>query len=253
MNNKEVKKKEDTFFYKYRHDSKYKAKVQLLGGFIFIIIVAIYARTLDSNISYNDYNNIETNEVKNEKILLNELQNNNYAYSIDIIKNINDNEEKIIYLGKRKNNKEIITKKINEEEIEEYYVENNNYYIYEGNNYKIASNNKVYDFLSYSFLEINTIINYINSGDKIKETNYNDGKVEKEYQILLKNILLNGNEDYIKITVIEDLNNNSIIFDIDYTTYYNLYDVEKVNRLRVRYNFYDINKIEKIVREDSNS
>ena len=63
--NKEDKVNKDSFFYKYKNDSKYNAKAQLIFYVVFIIFVVIYLNFSRVGKNY-DYNNI-TNKNYNNK------------------------------------------------------------------------------------------------------------------------------------------------------------------------------------------
>lgn len=243
--NKEVN--EDSFFDKYKNDSRYKAKVQLIGWGILIIglILWVNIASVFSDNSY-DYLNEVTNTIKEEKgsSLISELKKNNYAYKIEIIKNKDNSEDKITYEGKVYNNSRNINKIYNDI-TEKYYIENNNYYLKNNDIYSLVASSNYYNFISETFMDLNTIINYVNVGTLDSTTNFNDGRVVKNYIIKLKDIVLNNSEDSITISVTEDNINSTIEFDVDYTNLYNFYDINKLNSLRVKYYINDFNKIEK--------
>ena len=76
--NEEVKK--ESFFSKYKNDSRYKAKVQLLGGTLFILFLVVWINISSiGNTGYlNEVANL-INDTPNENInLINEIKNNNY-------------------------------------------------------------------------------------------------------------------------------------------------------------------------------
>ena len=243
--NKEVK--EESFFDKYKNDSRYKAKAQLtLWGILIVgLILWINIASIFSDNSY-DYLNEVTNTIKEEKesSLISNLKLNNYAYKIEITKTKDNDEDKIIYDGKVYNNSRKINKIYNDI-TEEYYIENNNYYQKSIDTYSLVTSNNYYNFISETFMDLNTIINYINVGTLDSTTNFNDGRVAKNYIVKLKDIVLNNSEEYITINVIEDNINSTIDFDVDYTSLYNFYDTNKLNNLKVKYYISDFNKIEK--------
>lgn len=243
--NKEVK--EESFFDKYKNDSRYKAKAQLtLWGILIIgLILWINIASVFSDNSY-DYLNEVTNTIEEEKesSLISNLKLNNYSYKIEITKTKDNNEDKIIYDGKVYNNSRKINKIYNDI-TEEYYIENNNYYQKSNDTYSLVTSNNYYNFISETFMDLNTIINYINVGTLDSTTNFNDGRVAKNYIVKLKDIVLNNSEEYITINVTEDNINSTIDFDVDYTNLYNFYDTNKLNNLKVKYYISDFNKIEK--------
>lgn len=245
----EIKQKnEDNFLYKYKNNSKYKAKVQLIGWGIFIGILVLWINisSVFSDDSYQYLNEVTNTiiEEKEESSLINKLKVNNYLYKIEIIKNKENIEDKIYYDGQVFNNVKKIIKTYNDV-IEEYYIENNNYYLKDNNTYSLVTSNNYYSFISETFMDLNTIINYINIGEIDSTTNFNDGKVVKNYVIILKNIILNNSEEYITISVLEDNINNILEFDVDYTNLYNFYDINKLNSLKVKYSISNFNEVEK--------
>lgn len=243
--NKEVKK--ESFFDKYKNDTRYKAKVQLIGWGVFIIALILWVNisSLFSSSSYNYLNEVTNTVKKKEEIgMISKLKVNNYVYKVEISKNKENIEEKIIYDGKVFNFTKKITKTYNDI-VEEYYVDGNNYYLKNNDVYSLVNSDNYYSFISETFMDLTTIINYINVGKIDSTTNYEDGRIAKNYIIKLKDIVLNNSEEFITINVIEDNVNNVLEFDVDYTNLYNFYDVNKLNSLKVKYSIKDFNKIEK--------
>ena len=241
--------KEESFLEKYNNDSRYKAKIQLIGWAIFvgILIVFVNLNSAFSNNSYiglNNLDNVINEENKEKSSLISKLKINNYIFKIEVSKNQNNNEEKNVYDSKVFNSSRKITKTYNNV-IEEYYIENNNYYLKNNETYSLVNSSNYFSFISETFMDLSTIINHINVGTLESTTNYNDGRVVKNYIIKLKDIVLNGSEDYITISVIEDNINNNLEFDVDYTNLYNVYDVNKLNSLKVKYSIIDFDKVEK--------
>lgn len=242
---KEVKK--ESFFYKYKNDSKYKAKIELFGGCLFILFLIVWIN-ISSIFSNDNYNYIESNTVTNtieedKNNIINKLKNNNYEYKIEVSKVKDNIESKVTYEGKKYNNLTLVTKTY-EDKIEEYYIANNNYYLKNNEVYNLTNSSKYYSFISETFMDLKSIINYINVGDLINTDYTNDGKVIKTYNVKISNISMNGSEDVITIVLTEDNVNISIDFNVDYTNLYNIYDINKVDKLNLKYNINNIEMVE---------
>lgn len=241
--NEEVKK--ESFFSKYRNDSRYKAKVQLLGGFIFILFLVVWINI--SSMGFSGYMNEIVNEVKEDNndnvTLINKIKNNNYSFEIEISKTKENVIDKIVYNGNVNGINKIVNKKHNDI-LEEYYITNNNYYKKNNEVYNLVNSSDYYSFITESFMDLNTIINYINNAKLDSTTNYEDGKVVKNYSLKLKDIVLNNSDENITISLEEF--DDTIIFIIDYTKLYNIYVTDKLDNLTINYKINNFDKAEKI-------
>ena len=199
------------FVDKWKNDSKFKTKIKLGLYTLFVIFVAIFAisnkpSTLLDN--YESENNKSSEEIQNDKFSLEIPEEYNYIINVTI----NNNNYK--FEGTITKEKEII-KKISNEIENNYIYENNNYYQKDGEIYVITTKEKVYEPIKLSYIEIDTINEYLS-----KSTKEND-----KYIIYLKDIILgNDSTDYITINIEDDILNNKKIIDVDYTNLMKYFD-----------------------------
>lgn len=207
-------------------DPKEKAKIQLILFLIFIVFAVIFTR-LTTNYSDDNYVNQIGNIINNPEVEIDSITDN-YNYNITIDMETNEENKTISYGGIRYNNKMIISKKI-EDNITNYYMENNDYYVYSDEGYILSNIDEVYNIINYNYLNISNIKEYINKGVKdgntylIKVSNINLDSTSKEYVT----IEINNNEDNIELIM-------------DYT---NLLKDNDITSCKIKYVFTDINKI----------
>ena len=203
-----------------------KAKIQLILFLIFIVFAVIFTK-LTTNYDNNNYINEIGNIVNNSDIEIDSI-NNNYNYSITIEMETSIGNKTISYGGIRYNNKMIISKKV-DDIITNYYMENNDYYVYSDKEYILSSVDEVYDVINYNYLNISNIKEYINKGVKDENT----------YLIKVSNINLDSaSKEYITIEV--NNNENDVELIMDYT---NLLQDSDIISCKIKYVFSDINKI----------
>ena len=145
------------FVDKWKNDSKFKTKIKLGLYTLFVIFVAIFAisnkpSTLLDN--YESENNKSSEEIQNDKFSLEIPEEYNYIINVTI----NNNNYK--FEGTITKEKEII-KKISNEIENNYIYENNNYYQKDGEIYVITTKEKVYEPIKLSYIEIDTINEYL--------------------------------------------------------------------------------------------
>lgn len=190
------------FYTKWKNDKRYRTKVKLIAYTAFVIIVSIYALSINQNAPSNTNNLIPSNQYednKDNKILETNILNipHIYTYKIDI--NIDNNHYQ--YYGEKSPDQEIITKE-NSNEITNYRYFNNEYYVLTNNNYQKTTKEEVYDIVNYNYINLDNINTYLS---KAKKT-------VNQYSVYLKDVILgNESDDYFVIL----LNNNHI--NIDYT------------------------------------
>ena len=207
-------------------DPKEKAKIQLILFLIFIVFAVIFTR-LTTNYDDNNYINGVGNIINNPDIELDSI-NNNYNYNITIDMVTNTGNKTVSYGGIRYNNKMIISKE-EDDNVTNYYMENNDYYVYSDEGYILSNIDEVYDVINYNYLNISNIKEYISKGVK-------DGNT---YLIKVSNINLDmASKEYITIEVNSKDNNIELI--IDYT---NLVKNSDIISCKIKYIFTDINKI----------
>lgn len=198
----------DEFLKKWKKDKKFKTSVQLATYTFFVIIVSIFAVSNSNSIPLNEVNNnINQQNAKDNNIATNTIEIlEKYNYMIKI--NINEKEYK--YSGTKTKDEEKITKET-DETITNYIYKNNSYYKEDKeNNYLVTNKDEVYDIINYNYLSLETINEYLKKAEKL----------ENQYLVYLKDIILNNNSnDYIVINI----SNNKI--NIDYTVLMKNFDV----------------------------
>lgn len=198
------------------NDKRERAKIELILYAIFFIGVIIFVR-VGNNISNN---NISTSD----NLFISQI-NDNYSYDIKI--NINDNNYE--YIGKVLGYNSTIEKKENNKD-EYFYKKNDKYYkLDQDNGYVLSNENDIYNIISYDYMDINNIKEYI-------KTSNNDNGI---YKVKISDIILNSSSsDYITIKI--DNINNTI--EIDYTNLLRINDNNITNAI-VTITYSNINKL----------
>lgn len=197
-------------------DKRERAKLELLFYGIFFLAIIVFTRILSG---YND-----VPKVTATKSFINEITDN-YEYNIDI--NINNNKYK--YYGKRLGNNMSINKVI-DNKYDYFYKMGNKYYILDNNgNYILTSVEDIYNYIDYRYLDISNIKEYIKLGTK-DNNNYN---------IKVSDLILNSNNTN-NITISIDESNNTIT--LDYTELFKI-DNNNLNKEIVTIKYTNINKI----------
>ena len=166
-NEKEEKKKFKDIVEKIKSDPQKKAWVVLTGYFIFFLVVVLMVRSLPTNNNSNNYNNINGINISNIK-----KNNYHFKYSVNIDRNI------IVYEGETNNNKTLFYKSINGA-TENYYKENDTYYMKINNIWTTSTN----PYSLSNFIDIETIEKILKESKYISKTEYNDHTRKYNYQI----------------------------------------------------------------------
>ena len=213
--NEKVDKKKLTLKEKW-NDKRERAKIELILYAIFFIGVIIFVR-VGNNISNNNINT-------SDNLFISQI-NDNYSYDIKI--NINDNNYE--YIGKVLGYNSTIEKKDSNTD-EYFYKKNDKYYkLDQDNGYVLSNENDIYNIISYDYMDINNIKEYI-------KTSNNDNDI---YKVKISDIILNSSSsDYITIKL--DNINNTI--EIDYTNLLRIND-NNITKAIVTITYSDINKI----------
>lgn len=230
---KKEEKKEPGFFEKIRSDKKYSAKVQLVGWFIFFLVLVV-SLNISSNgsvpsgniVNGGNNSNGSENTFKEETKLLENLDNN-YSYSVVtnlVLNSVNaDNgeavsvENSISYRGKSYLN----TLEIERDSSNLYYRVDDNYYSKVDNVTTLVKESNVYEVIEAKYIEIDSIVKLIDKASLDHYTNYSSGKREYVYHLKVKDVILSANvEDVIEISILEE--NNILTINIDYSNLYKL-------------------------------
>lgn len=197
-------------------DKRERAKLELLFYGIFFLAIIVFTRILSG---YND-----VPKVNDTKSFINEITDN-YEYNIDI--NIDNNKYK--YYGKRLGNNMSINKVI-DNKYDYFYKMGNKYYILDNNgNYILTSVEDIYNYIDYRYLDISNIKEYIKLGTK-DNNNYN---------IKVSDLILNSNNTNNITISIDELNNT---ITLDYTELFKI-DNNNLNKEIVTIKYTNINKI----------
>ena len=198
------------------NDKRERAKIELILYAIFFIGVIIFVR-VGNNISNNNINT-------SDNLFISQI-NDNYCYDTKI--NINDNNYE--YIGKVLGYNSTIEKKDSNTD-EYFYKKNDKYYkLDQDNGYILSNKNDIYNIISYDYMDINNIKEYI-------KTSNNDNGI---YKVKISDIILNSSSsDYITIKL--DNINNTI--EIDYTNLLRIND-NNITKAIVTITYSNINKL----------
>lgn len=185
----------ENFIEKWQNDKKYRAKMKLLLYLVFIIAVSIYAVSLNNN----NYELTNQDDYKQKDNIQNDIIEIPETYTYDTVVNINDSTYK--FTGTKDKEKESITKEV-DDEINNFIVQNNEYYKEENGIYIKTSKESIYEPVNYDYININNINLFLK----------NAKKNNNEYLVYVKDIILgNTSNEYFVISV-----NENYIY-IDYT------------------------------------
>lgn len=195
------------FLEKWKTDHKFKTKIKLLAYTLFVMIVTIYAISLNRQnnelpLQEPDSNIIDDQTKSNKNTLINIPDEYNYEVEVTI------DAEKYNFSGSKKTSETTI-KKENNNEIKEYLLRNDKYYEVIDDNFIITTKKEVYNPINYSYLNLENINKYLE----------NSTKENNQYKVYLKDIVLgNDSQDYITIDIIDNE------YKIDYTNLINSFD-----------------------------
>lgn len=193
----------DEFIDKWKKDPKFKAKIKLGLYTLFVVIVSIFALSIrpDENLTNTPTNDNLKENIQNKSTI--EIPDK-YEYKINITVNNNYYQ----YKGIKGNEKETISKTI-DNVTTNYLYQNKNYYKEENKQYVLTSKEEVYDVIKYDCINLEIINQYLEKSKK--ENNI--------YRTYLKDVMLgNNSEEYITITIDNDEIN------IDYTSLIKYFD-----------------------------
>lgn len=240
------KKNNNSFIYRFKNDSKYNAKVQLMGFVIFVVIIVIYLNIsrIGDNYDYNNVINKIDNKSNDEVVSIFDKINDNYTYNISISAKSKDKDVTIIYSGKRYEDNTIINR--NSSGVNDvFYKISDEYYINGDNNYKYIDEDIVYEFVANKYIELDGVMNLINKASLDHLSNESNGEINYLYKLAIKDVVLSySGSDIIDIKV--NVFGDVLTIDIDYTNLFKeVYD--DIDEYLIKYVFTDIDKVEKFV------
>lgn len=257
--------KKESLFEKYKTDKKYKAKIQLIGYGLFILLVIIYVNISSMNSSTgsnittikNNINQTETEkntEEEKKSNLLNKI-NNNYEFETKITittKNETQEEQKEqTYSGKRSKNNTEINKKTTDN-TNTFYKVDSRYYTKINDTYQIIKSEEIYDTLEKEYIEWEYIKEYIEKSSLDHITEYSSGKKEYVYHLKVKDIIKSHQEiDEIEINITEE--NDILTIEFNYTNLIKVLSKE-IEECKMKTTYKNIGKVEDfIVIEETNT
>lgn len=251
MNKKEETKKNNIkeMYEQYKTDKKYQAKVQLIAGTAFIIILVIYLNISNTTSNYGNISEIKKSipnqteeKITDNKIDLLKQIEDNYEYDTKIKYKQLEEEKEIHYYGKSyKENLEI--NKETKDNKNTYYKVDSRYYQKNNEEYELIKDEIVYDIIEKEEIELTNIKEYINKSSLDHVTDYSSGKKEYVYHLKIKDAIKSyQNNDEIEITVVEE--NNTLKINIDFTKIVNITNKDIIE-CQIEYMYYNINNVEK--------
>ena len=282
--NKEENNSENkSFFEKLKTDKKYKAKVELTGYAIFIVVLVIFLNisNIGNNYNYSDINVVSDNEktevdIDEENSDLLESLDNNYSYDIkvEVKKGSSDSSQNkdaetvqnqdsdanekqnngdadsleeiktVSYNGKSYDNNIVINKSFDNNNMT-YYKVDKEYYTKDGDKFNVVDINSVYDLLDAKYIEIAGVKEYIEKASLDHYTNYSSGKKEYVYNLKVSDVINSFKGDnLVEIDVI--IENDTINVKIDYSNLIKIND-DSIIECLVTYVYKDIGKVEEFV------
>ncbi len=245
MEKKKKEVNEESFFYKFKNDSKYNAKVQLIVYAAFILFVVIYLNIsgLKGNYDYNSVSKTIAGNKKVESTSLLDTISNNYNYVVTI--GIKKGEESINleYSGKSYGENMVINRK--DASNTTFYKVGDEYYSKEEDSFKYIDVETVYEMLSYKYVEIEKVKELIKKAELDHMDNVSSGEVNYKYTLPVKDVVksYNGSD-----TIIIDVNvlNSVLTINIDYTNLFK--EIYKdYSECNIKYVYTDIDKVEEFI------
>ena len=220
------------------HNPRGRAAILLCGYLIFLMFVVGGVRSNIKPNSNNIDNDNNVEETPKEEILNSEYKNySNYEYELKITVNDVTN----IYLGKKNNNKSLITDVNNQT----YYLEDGILYII-NNGVKNIYNNNNYDLNLINFTP-NTINSLIEAATLNYTTNFANGNISKNYILSLSafmKLIFGSDISSNEIVSITTTENNDLITNVTLDlSNYEKYKGSTVNNFVISITYSNINGV----------
>lgn len=232
MSKKQIEEKKEqeedlkdlTFIEKFKKSKKFRAKLELIGYGIFILIIIILVNVSSLNTTNYDYSQKNPNTIKEEKITYKSIKDN-YNANISVLATNKDTTYNREYQIEKNSDNNIIKKLDTNKEYkitdtEEFYTIDNT----------VAEEKEIFDLIPYKYLNTDNIKKYLEKGKVDYTTKYSSGVELTSYKVMVRDILLdNTTEDYITINVTTE--KDKLTMDIDYT---NLLKSESIDTCNVK-------------------
>ena len=242
-----------SFWYKYKNDKKYEAKVQLTAYVVIIVIIIIYVNVsnVGSNYNYNNNSNVTGEEKSlvdsnNNGSVLDVINDNyNYSVSVSITKKVDDgnSDEKISYeySGKKYKNNTIIDKNVSNDKVTYYKIEDE-YYFRENDEYKYIDSSVVYDLVDNKYIELNDVKKMIKKASLEHVTSGSNGKSNYKYTLLVRNVVQTyKGDDAVNLEV--DFSGKNLNINIDYTNLFKQM-FNDISDCKISYEYTDIDSVD---------
>lgn len=241
------------FLEKIKTDKKYKAKVELIGYVLIIVLIVIYLNisNLRNNYNYDSPKNVinentseEVDNQEDEGSFIDKI-NDNYSYSVDVEINQkidgNDVFNKYNYNGKSYKENMIINRVTDSGNIT-YYKVNDKYYVKDNDAYVPSEEKNIYDLVDGKYLELDGLKKYIKMANLDHYTNYSSGKKEYVYNLKVSDVIQNyKGEEVIIFNIVYE--NDVIDINSDYTDLFKLMNDKIINAV-IKYQYKDIDTVE---------
>lgn len=248
---------EESFWYKFKNDKQYNAKVQLMGYGIFILIVILGVNI--SSVGSKGSKVPSTNVIKQNtsKDSTNLLGNSASNYQYDVVMdvkylNVNDEEVtgNITYSGKKYKDVMEFTKQVDGES-SLYYKKDSGYYGKNGEELTFVKDDAIYDIVDADYIEVDNIFKLINKASLDHVTDYSSGRKEYVYHLKIKDLVVSYQmEDVIEFSITEE--NGVMKIKVDYSNLLKVID-KNVTSCVVEANISRVNEIkeDEIVFQDN--
>ena len=253
----------ESFYNRYKSDSKYRAKVQLVGYAVIIVLLVIYLNVTNMTNNYNygntisldkaDISNNDSNVDNGSNLDFVSNISNNYVYDVNVVvkkKDDNgiDSEIQYNYSGKSYKDVMIINKKVDNNQVSFYKIDDD-YYSKDNDSYKKVDESLVYDLIDNDYIELDKLKKFISLASLDHYTNYSSGKKEYVYNMKLSDVILNYKEDTsIVFNIVVE--NSIVSVDVDYTNFIkiddDIKDYKNIDSCIIKYTYSEIGKVEEI-------
>lgn len=249
-------KKENTelsFLEKYKTDSKYKAKIQLIGWGIFLLVLIIYLNIAELSSPSKPLTNTVTpiRDTEKENAKLGEWLDkigNNYEYEVNIATKKKDGEnivsDEVRYFGISNLNRLTIDRSYQGNTLHYRKEADQYYFVVDENTYQEVLEEDVYSIIKAEYVTKEGMKNFLENASLDHVTNYSSGKKEYEYHLKVRDMIKTyQGDDEITFQVSEE--NGQIKVEVDYAPLLKELSLS-YTECKVSYLYQNIGKVEEI-------
>ncbi len=254
-NTKKDETNKESFFEKMKTDKKYKAKVEIIGYGVFIVVLILYLNiaNMGSSIPSNTVStgNSNTNtDLENSNLDLFKELKDNYQYDVEVVVKMNNventddslDEQKIHYSGKVFSNNMEINQEYNGES-STYYKVDDFYYqrLSTEEEFGLVEVSTIYPLIDSKYIEIAEVKKLIDTASLDHVTNYSSGKKETIYHLMVKDVIRSyQDDDVVEISIV--IENDTVTMTIDYSLLMKVIN-EKIEECQVKFIYTNIGTI----------